>query len=202
MVKYSREPAIAAKAAKARGNDMRIHYKNTYEVADAIRGMKLEKAIRYLKDVIEHKQCIPFRKYAATAGRTAQAHPFHVTQGRWPKKSCEHVLELLENVKSNAEARGLKLEKTYITHTQVNKAPKGRRRSFKAHGRIKDWCSSNCHVELFVTEKEENVKKPEEKKAHTLSKKQAARLRLRVGKAAKKPAAKPATAPAAAAPAQ
>ena len=57
--------------------------------------------------------------------------------GRWPKKSCEHVLELLENVKSNAEARGLDLKKTYITHTQVNKAPKGRRRSFKAHGRIK-----------------------------------------------------------------
>ena len=192
MVKYSREPAVPTKAAKAKGSDMRIHFKNTYEVADAIRGMKLEKAMRYLQDVIEHKQCIPFRKYAATAGRTAQAHPFHVTQGRWPKKSCQHVLELLENVKANAEARGLDIKKTYITHSQVNKAPKGRRRSFKAHGRIKDWCSSNCHVELFVTEKEENVKKPEEKKARKFTKKQAARMRLRIGKAAQKPAAKPA----------
>jgi large subunit ribosomal protein L17e len=146
MVKYSREPAVPTKAAKARGKDMRVHFKNTYEVADAIRGMKLEKAIQYLKDVIEHKQCIPFRKYAATIGRTAQAHPFHVTQGsfvtvkfvgRWPKKSCQHVLELLENAKSNAEAKGLDIKKTYITHSQVNKAPKGRRRSFKAHGRIK-----------------------------------------------------------------
>ena len=191
MVKYSREPAVPTKAAKARGSDMRIHFKNTYEVADAIRGMKLEKAMRYLQDVIEHKQCIPFRKYAATAGRTAQAHPFHVTQGRWPKKSCQHVLELLENVKANAESRGLDLKKTYITHTQVNKAPKGRRRSFKAHGRIKDWCSSNCHVELFVTEKEENVKKPEEKKTRKLTKKQAARMRLATGKAVHKPAAKP-----------
>ena len=81
MVKYSREPAVPTKAAKARGNDMRVHYKNTHEVADAIKGMKLEKAQRYLKDVIEHKQCIPFRRYSATAGRTAQAHPFHVTQG-------------------------------------------------------------------------------------------------------------------------
>lgn len=192
MVKYSREPAVPTKGAKARGNDMRIHFKNTYEVADAIRGMRLEKAQKYLQDVIEHKQCIPFRKYAATAGRTAQANPFNVTQGRWPKKSCEHVLDLLENIKSNAEAKGLDLKKTYITHIQVNKAPKGRRRSFKAHGRIKDWCSSNCHVELFVTEKEENVKKAEEKKTHNLSKKQAARMRLRIGKA-QKPAAKPAT---------
>ena len=72
---------MPTKAAKARGKDMRVHFKNTYEVADAIRGMKLEKAQHYLKDVIEHKQCIPFRKYAATAGRTCQAHPFNVTQG-------------------------------------------------------------------------------------------------------------------------
>ncbi len=84
MVKYSREPAVATKAAKARGDDMRIHFKNTYETADAIRGMNLEKAQRYLQDVIERKQCIPFRKYSATIGRTAQAHSFHVTQGTLP----------------------------------------------------------------------------------------------------------------------
>lgn len=86
------------------------------------------------------------------------------------------------------------IKKTYITHIQVNKAPKGRRRNFKAHGRIKDYCASNCHVELFVTEKEENVKKAAEKKAPKLTKKQAARSRLRVGKAKPKVAAKPATA--------
>ena len=153
--------------------------------------MQLEKAQRDLQDVIEHKQCIPFRKYAATAGRTAQAHPFNVTQGRWPKKSCEHLLDLLENARANADAKGLDIKKTYITHIQVNRAPKGRRRSFKAHGRIKDWCSSNCHVELFVTEKEENVKKAEEKKTMKLTYKQAARMRLKVGKAAKKTDAKP-----------
>eukprot|EP00826_Nyctotherus_ovalis_P058264 TRINITY_DN7996_c0_g1_i4.p1 TRINITY_DN7996_c0_g1~~TRINITY_DN7996_c0_g1_i4.p1 ORF type:complete len:196 (+),score=63.67 TRINITY_DN7996_c0_g1_i4:166-753(+) len=185
MVKYSREPAVPTKAAKARGDDMRIHYKNTYEVAAAIRGMQLEKAEKYLRDVIDHKQCVPFRKHSTTA-RTAQAHPFHVTQGRWPKKPCEHLLDLLENVRSNADAKGLDLRKTYITHIQVNKARKGRRRGFKAHGRIKDWCASNCHVELFVTEKAENVKKAEEEKAKHFSKKQLARMKLRVGKPAKK----------------
>ena len=80
MVKYSRTPA-SLKSAKARGKDMRVHFKNTYEVADAIRGMNLEKAQKYLQDVMEHKRCVPFRKYSATAGRTAQAHQFHVTQG-------------------------------------------------------------------------------------------------------------------------
>ena len=195
MVKYSREPAIPTKAAKSKANDMRIHFKNTYEVADAIRGMQLEKAQQYLQVVIDHKRCIPFRRYSDHAGRTAQANLTHTTQGRWPKKSCEHLLDLLENAKANAEAKGLEIKKTYITHIQVNRAPKGRRRSFKAHGRIKDWCSSNCHVELFVTEKEENVKKPEEKKAKKMTLKQASRMRLRVARAAaaKKTDAKPAT---------
>ena len=193
MVKYSREPAVPTKAAKARGKDMRVHYKNTYEVAAAIRGMQLENAEKYLRDVLDHKQCIPFRRHSSTA-RTAQTHHFRVTQGRWPKKPCEHILDLLENVRSNADAKGLDLKKTYITHIQVNKAQKGRRRGFKAHGRIKDWCASNCHVELFVTEKAENVKKAEEEKPKHFTKKQAARMRLRVGKPVKKAKAAPTTA--------
>lgn len=73
---------MPTKAAKARGKDMRVHFKNTYEVAHAIRGMKLEKAQKYLQDVIDHKQCVPFRKHV-TAGRTAQSHPFGVTQGNY-----------------------------------------------------------------------------------------------------------------------
>jgi hypothetical protein len=52
-----------------------------------------------------------------------------------------------------------------------------------------DYCASNCHVELFVTEREENVKKAPEKKAPKVSKKQAAQMRLRIGKASKKAAA-------------
>ena len=49
-----------------------------------------------------------------------------------------------------------------------------------------------------MTEKEENVKKAEEKKTRKLTKKQAARMRLRIGKAAAAPKAdaKPAAQPA------
>lgn len=83
MVKYARAPP-SVKTAKASGKDMRVHFKNTYEVAGAIRGMRLEKAQKYLQDVIEHKRCIPYRVFSATAGRTAQAHQFNVTQGRSP----------------------------------------------------------------------------------------------------------------------
>ena len=45
MVKYAREPVNAKKAAKAAGVDVRVHYKNTWQVANTIRGMSLLKAV-------------------------------------------------------------------------------------------------------------------------------------------------------------
>jgi large subunit ribosomal protein L17e len=39
--KYSREPANPTKAVKASAKDLRIHFKNTYEVVTAIKGMNL-----------------------------------------------------------------------------------------------------------------------------------------------------------------
>lgn len=33
---YSRDPAVAKKSAKAKSSDLRIHFKNTYEVGAAI----------------------------------------------------------------------------------------------------------------------------------------------------------------------
>lgn len=35
---YAREPAVAKKSAKAKASDLRTHFKNTYEVAKALKG--------------------------------------------------------------------------------------------------------------------------------------------------------------------
>lgn len=75
------------------------------------------------------------------------------------------------------------VDKCIISHVAVNKAVQGRRRTYRAHGRISPYLSSNCHIEFFVTEKAENVKKAsEDKKTLRLTKKQAARQRLAIGK--------------------
>ena len=81
MGKYSRTPLAPSKAAKACGTDIRVHFKNTFEVAAAIRGMNLHKAVTYLNDVLEHKSIIPFRRYSGGVGRKAQAKAFKHTQG-------------------------------------------------------------------------------------------------------------------------
>lgn len=64
----------------------------------------MNKAKRYLEDVLVHKQAIPFRRFCGGVGRTAQAKNRHSNgQGRWPVKSAKFILDLLKNAESNAE---------------------------------------------------------------------------------------------------
>merc|ERR1712196_421755 len=179
MVKYSREPTNPSKACKAMGVDLRVHYKNTYETGQAINGMQLHAARAYLEDVIEKKQCVPFRKYTGCIGRTPQAKAFKMSQGRWPVKSCKVVLDLLRNAESNAEFKNLDTDNLVIKHIQVNAAQQGRRRTYRAHGRIGPYMNCPAHVEMILEEKEESTEKPEaEKKAVKFTKKQLAKRRL------------------------
>merc|ERR1712017_14785 len=163
MVKeYARKPADEATSCKAKGSDLRVHFKNTRETAMAIKNMNLDKAKRYLEDVIDKKRAVPFRRYCGGVGRTAQAAPAGSTNGqaRWPKKSCEFLLGLLRNAEANAELKDLDVDKLFVTHIQVNKAEQQRRRTYRAHGRINPYMSSPCHIELILSQQEVNVKKP------------------------------------------
>jgi len=143
-----------SKSCKARGAYLRVHFKNTRETANAIRRMTVRRANRYLKNVINKKEIVPFKRYNGGVGRKAQAKVFKVSQGRWPKKSAEILLQLLKNAEANADVKGLDVDHLVIDHIQVNRAPKIRRRTYRAHGRINPYQSSPCHVELILSEKE------------------------------------------------
>ena len=80
MVRYSKEPKNPAKSCKARGENLRVHFKNTRETAHAIRKMHLRKATQYLKDVMARKRCVPFTRFNGAVGRCAQAKEFKTTQ--------------------------------------------------------------------------------------------------------------------------
>eukprot|EP00698_Gefionella_okellyi_P000633 TRINITY_DN1055_c0_g2_i1.p2 TRINITY_DN1055_c0_g2~~TRINITY_DN1055_c0_g2_i1.p2 ORF type:complete len:190 (+),score=30.74 TRINITY_DN1055_c0_g2_i1:46-570(+) len=160
MTKYAQEPENPSKACKARGSQLRVHFKNTRETAQAIKRMSLGKAKKFLEDVIAHKQAVPFRRFTGCIGRHAQAKAHGATQARWPKKSCEFLLQLLKNAESNAEVKQLDLEKLIVSHIQVNKAQKYRRRTYRAHGRINPYMSQPSHIELILSQQEEAVPKP------------------------------------------
>lgn len=136
-----------------------MHFKNTRETGYAIQGMKLNRAKQYLEAVLEHKEIIPFVRFRLGVKPHAQVKnaPKQSSQGRWPEKSCRFLLALLKNAEANADVKGLDTENLVVNHIQVNKAMRGRRRTYRAHGRINAFMSQPCHVELFLTEKDDNV---------------------------------------------
>merc|ERR1712198_646714 len=168
--KYSTEPENPTKSCKARGSYLRVHFKNTHETAQAIKHMHIRKATRYLKDVLEKKQIIPFRRFSGGVGRKAQAKAHGCSQGRWPVKSATFLLQLLKNAESNADCKGLDVDSLVIDHIQVN----------RAHGRINPYMSSPCHIEMILSEKEQVVPKQEEEvEVKKVSKKKLAREKLK-----------------------
>ena len=117
--------------------------------------MNLKKAYTYLADVQDHKQVIPFRRFAGGIGRASQAKQFGTTKGtgrcrtspvkrltltsssgRWPAKSVQFILRLLKNAESNADAKDLAVEDLIVKNIVVQQAPKTRRRTYRAHGRM------------------------------------------------------------------
>ncbi|PSK40781.1 60S ribosomal protein L17-B [Candidozyma pseudohaemuli] len=176
MVRYAASPVNPAKSASARGAYLRVSFKNTRETAQAINGWNLEKAQKYLDDVLDHKRAIPFRRFNHSIGRTAQGKEWGVQKARWPAKSVNYVKDLLQNAQSNAEAKGLDVAKLKITHIQVNQAPKNRRRTYRAHGRSNAYLSHPSHIELIVSEEEEQIAKATDKVQPRLNSRQRGRL--------------------------
>jgi len=189
MVRYA-AAALATnpeKTSRSHGEYLRTHFKNMREVAAALSGMKLTKAYSYLSDVKDHKRVIPFRRFSGGVGRASQAKEFKATQGRWPEKSVKFILRLLKNAESNADAKSLELEDLYIKNIVVQQAPKTRRRTYRAHGRINPYQGHPTHVEIILGVSDEVVEKSKEPSAALsltgLNRRQVARKRIEAARA-------------------
>jgi large subunit ribosomal protein L17e len=138
-----------------------VHYKNAVEVAHAVRHMKLTRAKAYLENVLQHKEAIPFLRFKGARSRHAQAKNLK-TPGSlcgWPRNAVKAVLGLLNNAEANAAKNDLDTAELTVGHSQVNMAPKGRRRTYRAHGRINPYMRVPAHIEVILTKKAEPVAK-------------------------------------------
>lgn len=60
-IHYTRNPENSTKSCKARGSDLRVHFKNTHEAAMALRSMPLKRA--QVRNIFQISSKIKFTKY-------------------------------------------------------------------------------------------------------------------------------------------
>jgi large subunit ribosomal protein L22 len=118
--KLVQELKSARKIAVVRAWNLPISRKNSVHVARAIKYLPLDKAKRYLEDVLSKKRSIPFFRYNRdVAHRSDLQGP--VKSGRYPEKVVKHFLRLLNSLEKNAQALGLNTDKLIIIHAAAHK---------------------------------------------------------------------------------
>jgi large subunit ribosomal protein L22 len=102
--------------AIARGNDLRISFKQAVNVAKAVKGKNLSYAVRLLTDVTNLKRAIPFVRYKRDV-----SHKPGIAAGRYPIKASNEILTVIKNAIANAESRHMDAEKLYISRFECNR---------------------------------------------------------------------------------
>jgi len=139
------------KTAKASGREIRVSHKHAREVCLTIKGMMLNKAKTYLRDVINKKKPVPFRRHKKKLGHRHGLEKAFA--GRYPVKTAQQVLRVIEGAEANAENKGLDLDRLRILHAAAYPGLKIKRFTPRAHGRSSPKYKTTTHIEIVLDEK-------------------------------------------------
>jgi large subunit ribosomal protein L22 len=148
-IKYSKKPANESKAVKALGRDLDISFKDAVTLSNWVSGKNLSTAAAMLEAVVSLKRAVPYPKYNKGVGH--RRGNMKVKTARYPKKAASAVLDVVKNLQSNAEYRGLDAEKLKLTHIQAQKGVVRKRK--KPKGRYRTWKREFVHVQAVAEEK-------------------------------------------------
>jgi large subunit ribosomal protein L22 len=137
--------------AKASGRELKVSHKAAREVCRAVRGMMLNTAKQYLRDVIAMKKAVPYARYNKKLGhRRGLVRTF---AGRYPIKASEQILRVIEAAESNAENKGLDVDRLKVMHAAAYPGMKIKRFTPRAQGRASPKYNTTTHVEIVLEEK-------------------------------------------------
>ena len=146
---YTYQGDARTAVARARGIELHISPKKTYEVLNAIRGKSLDSARELLEAVLAHERAIPFRRY-----NQETAHKRGVGPGRYPEKVARSVLQILANAESNAEYEGLDTDQLFVLVAASSRGQIVRANMPRAHGRATAWNEQTTNIEIVLKERE------------------------------------------------
>ena len=151
---YAFQSYDKTKHVRASIREKDISHKHAREIAVAIKGRSIEKARELLENVIARKEAIPYRRY-----NNEVAHRSNIRDGffagRYPKKAAYEFLRILDNLESNAEYKGMDLDRLRIVSTAVHKGTKLKRFQPRAMGRSSPKFDTLVHVEVIAQEANE-----------------------------------------------
>jgi large subunit ribosomal protein L22 len=139
------------KTAKASGREIRVSHKHAREVCKTIKGMMLSNAKTYLRDVIEKRKAVPFRRFKKKLGHRHGL--LKASAGRYPVKTAQQVLKVVEGAEANAENKGLDVDRLRIIHAAAYPGMKIKRYMPRAHGRSSPKYETTTHIEIVLDEK-------------------------------------------------
>ena len=151
------------KTVKAQLRDVRISPKESYEIANAIRGLNVATAQKMLTNVTQLKEPIPYRRYIHRSG--VGHRPGHFGPGRYPKNSSEEFIKLLNLLEANAKFKGMNTGNLMLKHVAAHKGADVRH-SFKGSPHS----TSTTHLEIVAIEQIQETKPKVQKKKEGVKK--------------------------------
>jgi len=126
-----------------------ISHKHAREVAAAIKGLSIERARDYLQAVINKQRAISFGRFKNQVGHRSDPG---MMSGRYPQKTAKEFIKVLDNLESNAEYKGMDLDRLRIVNATVHKGVVVKRFIPRAMGRATPKNNVLTHVELVAQE--------------------------------------------------
>ncbi|MBI3859963.1 MAG: 50S ribosomal protein L22 [Thaumarchaeota archaeon] len=147
---YSFEGFDPTVHVRASGREVNVSPKAAREIAVTIKGMTVTDAIEYLELVREKKKAIAFRRHKLKVGHRSELQGFPT--GSFPVKAAGAYLNVLSNLQSNAEFKGLDPERVQIIHASGYAGRTIKDFTPRAFGRSSPNFHQLVHIELVGKE--------------------------------------------------
>jgi len=147
--KYAFQNYDATRHVRASLREKDISHKHAREVAVAVKGLSIEKARDFLQAVINKERAVAFRRFKNQVGHKSDPG---MMSGRYPQKTAKEFIKVLDNLESNAEYKGMDLDRIKIVNATVHKGVTIKRFIPRAMGRATPKNDVLTHVELVGQE--------------------------------------------------
>ena len=126
-----------------------ISHKHAREIAVAVKGLTIDSARDYLQAVINKQRAVAFGRYNKQVGHRADPK---MMSGRYPQKAAKEFIRALDNLESNAEYKGMDLDRLKIVNATTHKGVMVKRFTPRAMGRTSPKNNVRTHIELVARE--------------------------------------------------